>query len=195
MKGRIVSISRWSEGVIKRLLCWSVIATALIFRIADPVSAADFAKPYHRFGPVEIHGDGPNYIQAGFGAFHVNSHGSDVSGAGGVEARIGKKLLFMGPALGFLANGDGGFFGYGGVYSDFSLGKVVTTILIAAGGYRRGEGPDLGGTFQFREEFSVSYKFGNRSRIGIMFSHISNAGIHERNPGGNDLLANYAISF
>lgn len=167
----------------------------MILWIADPVTAAGPVKVFQRLGPVEVHGDGPNYIQAGFGAFHIRRNGSDYSRAGGMEARIGKKLLFLGPAFGFLSNTDGGFFGYGGVYSDISIGKIVATMLLGAGGYRRGDGRDLGGTLQFREEFAVSYQFSNRSRIGIMFSHTSNAGIHDRNFGENDLLLICSIPF
>jgi hypothetical protein len=182
-------------GIIRRRLYWSVFASALILWIADPVTAAGPVKVFQRLGPVEVHGDGPNYIQAGLGAFHIRRNGSDYSLAGGMEARIGKKLLFLGPAFGFLSNTDGGFFGYGGVYSDISIGKIVTTMLLGAGGYRRGDGRDLGGTLQFREGFAVSYQFGNRSRIGIMFSHVSNAGIHDRNFGENDLLLTCSIPF
>lgn len=180
---------------IRRHPYGSVIASALILWIADSATAADPVKVFHRFGPAEVHGDGPNYIQAGLGAFHVRLHRSDVSAAGGVEARIGKKLLFLGPAFGFLSNADGGIFGYGGVYSDISIGNIAMTMLLGAGGYRRGDGLDLGGTFQFREELAVSYQLRNRSRIGIMFSHISNAGIHDSNIGENDILMMYSIPF
>ncbi len=88
---------------------------------------------------------------------------------------------------------QGGVFGYGGVYADLQLGQVVITPLGAIGGYRRGGSEDLGGAFQFRLSVAMSSEFGNRSRIGVQYAHISNADIYTVNPGENELLLTYAI--
>lgn len=110
-----------------------------------------------------------------------------------VQFRFGKKLLYIGPVIGVLANTQGGIFGYAGFYSDIRFGRFVMTPLAGAGAYSRGGSEDLGGVFQFRLSFALSYKFDNRSRLGVQFGHISNAGIHARNPSDNEALLTYAI--
>lgn len=69
------------------------------------------------------------------------------------------------------------------------------TPLGAIGGYHKGGGEDLGSAFQFRPSIQVSYEFGNQSRLGVEFTHISNAGTgrDHRNPGPNEVLLTYGI--
>lgn len=63
--------------------------------------------------------DGPNILQLGVGGFDLVGEERDGveknrSAAGLVELRFGDKLFHVGPALGVLANIDGGVYGYGG---------------------------------------------------------------------------------
>jgi hypothetical protein len=118
-------------------------------------------------GPVQVAGDEASYLDLGAGAFNIHAdHHAPTAAEGRVEFRYGKKLFYIGPALGVLANRQGGVFGYGGVYADLRLGPVVITPLGAIGGYRRGGSEELGGAFQFRLSVTMSYELGNRSRIG-----------------------------
>ena len=109
------------------------------------------------------------------------------------EFRVGTKLAFIGPALGLLANSDGGVFGYLGLYLDLVIGPVTVTSMLAAGGYCEGSSTDLGGVFQFRESLAVGWRFGNGFLLGIKFAHISNADIHGMNPGSEDLMVTYTL--
>jgi lipid A 3-O-deacylase len=117
------------------------------------------------------------------------------SAAGAVDFRLGTKLLGIGPALGLLANVDGGLFGYGGLYFDLTFGHIVITPLGAVGGYRQGDSKDLGGVFQFRASITAAYQFENASRLVVQLGHISNAHIHEDNPGEEDAFLTYALAF
>jgi lipid A 3-O-deacylase len=145
-------------------------------------------------GPVRLAGDGPSYLDLGAGAFDLQGHPETGTLAEGkVEFRYGKKLFYIGPAIGLLANTKGGVFGYAGFYADFALGPFVLTPLAAVGGYHQGGSEDLGEVFQFRTGGTVSYQFDNQSRLGVQFAHISNAGLSSHNPGENELLLTYAI--
>jgi hypothetical protein len=144
-------------------------------------------------GPVTLLGDEPSYLDLGAGAFNIQDHVKDPSGEGRLEFRFGGKLFYIGPAVGVLANTQGGVFGYAGLYSDLAVGRVVFTPLAAVGGYRRGASEDLGETFQFRLSGAVAYQFDSQARAGIQFAHISNAGIATHNPGDNELLVTYSL--
>ena len=92
-----------------------------------------------------------------------------------------------------LANTDGGVFGYGGVYIDLTWGDIVITPLVGLGGYAEGDSKDLGGVFQFLASGTVAYVFPNGSRLGVRLGHLSNAGIHDDNPGEEDLMLTYSL--
>jgi hypothetical protein len=175
---------------IASIMAVSILAAALSrTAAADPSSSSGLD-----LGPLRLAGDEPSYLDFGAGAFNTQSHREAPTAAEGrIEFRYGKKLFYIGPALGVLGNTRGGAFGYAGIYSDIALGRFVLTPLGAVGAYRRGTGEDLGGTFQFRLSANLAYQFENRSRLGVQFAHISNAGIHTFNPGENELLVTYAI--
>lgn len=146
-----------------------------------------------QLGPVAVHGSEPHLLQAGAGAFDFDD--DDVAAAINAEFRFGRKLLVIGPALGLLANSDGGIFGYAAGYIDLSWGPVYLTPTLGFGGYRQGSSKDLGGVFQFRQTLELTWRFEGGSRLGIRAAHISNAGIHDDNPGTEELYLTYAIPF
>jgi hypothetical protein len=56
-------------------------------------------------GPVRLAGDEPSYLELGAGAFDLQGHpGTGTLAEGKVEFRYGKKLFYIGPAIGLLAN-------------------------------------------------------------------------------------------
>ena len=61
------------------------------------------------------------------------------------------------------------------------------------GAYHQGNSRDLGGVFQFREMVDLAYRFDNGQRLGVRVAHISNAHIHEYNPGEEEYYLTYAI--
>lgn len=133
------------------------------------------------------------------GAFDFNDIGqddNDTAAQFGAEYRAKMRLWLFTPYLGIFGNTDGGIFGYGGLGLDIYLGPhVVITPQAALGGYREGDSKDLGGVFQFRTGVELAYRFENRVRLGLAYHHISNAGIHENNPGVNSLALTLSLPF
>jgi lipid A 3-O-deacylase len=170
------------------------LAAALLCGLGAGGAAADTGSTPLRIGSAQLAGDEASYLDLGVGSFGSGAgHLAPDSAEGRVELGYGKKLFYLGPAFGFLANTNGGVFGYGGLYADVHLGGLVITPFGGIGGYDRGDGRRLGGTFQFRLSLAVAYELANRSRLGVQYAHISNARIHEINPGDNELLATYSL--
>jgi lipid A 3-O-deacylase len=154
--------------------------------------AAQVAEaPWLQVGPVALLASGPDHLELGLGAFELLD--DDPSLQGSVEYRFGRKLAFVGPALGLLANVDGGVFGYLGLYLDLAVGPFRVTPMLAAGGYREGSSEDLGGVFQFRQSLAIAWRFQNGHQLGVKLAHISNADINDANPGAEDLMVTYAL--
>jgi lipid A 3-O-deacylase len=149
-----------------------------------------------RLGPVALLGDGPSYVDLGAGVYDLvgNAHRNETFAAD-AEFRYGQKVYGVGPAVGIIQNARGGGMAYLALYSDFALGPVVVTPLAGLGAWWHGEKDDeeLGGTFEFRLGLSFAYQFDNQSRLGVRLGHISNASLHRRNPGDNDLMLTYAF--
>ncbi len=146
---------------------------------------------------IELLGRTPHYVDLGVGVFDVFERGnrSKRSASGRVELRIGEKLYGFGPLIGLMANTDGGVNGYGGLYVDLALGNVIVTPMAALSGYARGDSSDLGGVFQFRIGVGAAYEFENKIRAGVSVAHISNAGIHDDNPGEEEFYLTVAQPF
>lgn len=176
---------------IRRLLLFLVLVFPLLGQRAEARSLTTF----RRFGNWRIYGNGPNYLALGAGAFNLPSKGNKGYGVGRLEVRFGKKLFFIGPAIGLLVNADGGFMGYGGIYADIAYKRLVITPCVGAGGYENGEGKDLGGPFEFRSSLTLAYQFDNLSRLGVQIAHVSNADLRQKNPGEQDLLLTFDIPF
>lgn len=51
-----------------------------------------------------------------------------------------------------------------------------------------GDGKDLGGPVEFRSSLELAYTLRARLRLGLLFYHLSNAGIYDRNPGSNSAV-------
>ncbi len=169
----------------------------LVFGGAIGISeAAEPTEIFYRIGNFELLGDSPHYLEPGIGAFDFNTEGDgEESAAAKVDLRFGKKFYFVGPALGLMANIDGGVFGYGGLYFDLVYRKFVATPLLGLGGYHQGDSKDLGGIFQFRSAMTIAYQLDARSRLGFHVGHISNRKIHDDNPGEEEIYLTYAFSF
>lgn len=135
-------------------------------------------------------------LELGIGGFNVvpdDDPSDETEAEARVEYRLGRKLYGIGPKLGLLGNTAGGIYGYLALYADFRFGDWIVSPSAGAGGYHRGSGKDLGGTFQFVLGLDGAYEFPSGDRLGLKFSHISNAGIHEDNPGEESLLLTYSV--
>ena len=176
---------------MRRSLSCSLVAAALAWPLATAAAEKRPITPFLELGPVVLHGSEADLLLLGLGAFDPFDDGSALAGT--LEYRLGRKLLFIGPAIGGMANTDGGLFGYFGLYFDLSAGPVYFTGQLATGAYREGDSRDLGGVFQFRQSIDLAYRFANGHRLGARVAHISNADIHDRNPGEEEYYLTYAI--
>lgn len=136
--------------------------------------------------------DDPPFLAVGAGYFDVGNNQEAAEFR--VEYR-GRKLLWaIKPVVGIMATSDAAVYGYGGLAMDVYLGRRwVVTPSLAAGAYRKGNGKDLGHTVEFRSAIEVAYRFDNRSRLGLILYHLSNASIGDKNPGTEVLGVSYAI--
>jgi lipid A 3-O-deacylase len=175
---------------MRYLVALALVAAGLV---ASSDARADEPKTtaFARLGPIVIHGNEADNLLLGAGVFDLRD---EISPGGTIEYRFGRKVLVAGFSLGLVANTRGGLFGYAGLYSDMSYGKLYFTPQLAMGGYHEGNSSDLGGVFQFRMSVDLAYRFDNGHRLGVRAAHISNADIHERNPGEEELLLTYSFS-
>jgi lipid A 3-O-deacylase len=153
---------------------------------ADEPGTTAFA----RLGPIVVHGNEADNLLVGLGVFDLRD---ETSPGGTIEYRFGRKVFVAGFSLGLVANTRGGLYGYAGLYSDWSWGKFYLTPQLAMGGYHEGDSSNLGGVFQFRMSLDLAYRFDNGHRVGVRAGHISNAHIHEHNPGEEELLLTYSF--
>ena len=89
------------------------------------------------------------------------------------------------PWAGLEVTTDGTIWAGGGLLYDWEFQENwYFTPSIGAGAYTEGSSDrDLDYPVQFRSQLEVSYEFDNNSRLGASFSHISNAGLGDHNPG------------
>ena len=112
-------------------------------------------------------------------------------------------FFFLKPYFGVEYTSDSASYFLTGIYFEDNLGelfegnknKYYFTPSFGAGFYDDGSGKKLGNTLQFRTSFEVSYELKNKNRIGISFSHISNANIGDKNPGVEILSFLYHIPY
>jgi|TARA_Y100000294_G_scaffold127_1_gene112 hypothetical protein len=169
--------------VTAKLFCLSMLylaATALFTALAGAGSARA--------------GEDPGYLIINAGAFDFHR---DTSAAQfGAQYRMGERLWIIKPVVGIFGTSDGAVYGYGGFGIDLYFGKckcVIFTPDFAVGYFDKGDGKDLGNEVEFRSGGEISYRFKDRSRIGIAIHHLSNASLSDSNPGEESFMANYSI--
>ena len=112
-------------------------------------------------------------------------------------------FFFLKPFLGFEYTGDSASYFLTGIYLEDNLGQlldgkennVIFTPSFGVGYYNDGSGKELGNEIQFRTNLEISYVLKNYNRIGISFSHISNANIGDKNPGVEVISFSYQIPY
>ena len=180
----------WSLAVFPLILLTGPTWSAAADREASPVGDV-----VSRIGDLALIGESPDAVTIGIGAFDAVKT-DPASAEIRAEYRSGRKLLFLGPIVGVMANSDGGVFGYGGFYFEFQwTDRVVFTPAAGVAAYHSGDGKPLGGTFQFYLGIDVAYRFDNNTRLGLKVGHISNADIHNENDGAESVLLTYTIPF
>ncbi len=112
-------------------------------------------------------------------------------------------FFFLKPFIGVEFTSDSASYFLTGIYFEDNLGelfegdksKFFFTPSFGAGIYDDGSGNKLGNDLQFRTSFEVSYELKNKNRIGISFSHISNANLGDKNPGVEILSFSYQVPY
>ena len=151
----------------------------------------------------------------GLGIYDIKFDGSEKNQATDFryEYRLDKSLFdigpkednffFLKPFFGVEYTNDSASYLLTGIYFEDNLGelfegdksKLYFTPSFGAGIYDDGSGKKLGNDIQFRTSLEVSYELKNKNRIGISFSHISNANLGDKNPGVEILSLSYQISY
>ena len=112
-------------------------------------------------------------------------------------------FFFLKPFFGIELTNDSASYFLTGIYIEDNLGelfegdksKFFFTPSFGAGIYDDGSGKKLGNDIQFRTSLELSYELNNKNRIGISFSHISNANLGDKNPGVEILSFSYHIPY
>jgi lipid A 3-O-deacylase len=136
----------------------------------------------------------PDFVSFGVGGFDIFDDKS--TAAAQIEYASNQRFWIFHPIAGVMVNADGGGDAYAGVGVDLFFGsRIVVTPSFAPSFYWRGSSKDLGQVLEFRSSISAAYRFDDRSRLGVEFYHLSNAGLDERNPGTEVLLLKYSLPF
>jgi lipid A 3-O-deacylase len=136
-----------------------------------------------------------SYVTA-YGGLFETSDPRYRKGMGGLELRLPKYYQYISPKVGGFVTAKGSVYGYAGFNLDFAINDMLYVAPgIAAGLYSRGNGKNLGGTIEFLSSIEVGGILPNNHRIGVSYSHISNASIYKKNPGAENLLVTYSIPF
>lgn len=144
-------------------------------------------------GSVQARADDPAFLSFGLGWYDMNRQ-VDEATSFRVEFRADKQLWILKPFAGAMVTTDSALYGYGGVLADVFIGRrFVLTPSFAAGYYSDGNGRDLGHSAEFRSGIELAYRFDDRTRLGLAFYHLSNAGLGDSNPGTEVLGLVYSI--
>ena len=154
-------------------LCASVFA-ALVLAFCAAVIVAAPAQAEDKSGNIR-EGDSVDYLSFGAGYFDVIQQ-EDEAADFRLEYRSDLKLWIIQPWVGLEVTSDGAVWGGAGIHTDWYItDHIVATPSIGVGGYAQGNGPDLGSVFEIRSQLELAYEFDNRARLGLAFSHTSNA--------------------
>jgi lipid A 3-O-deacylase len=180
----------WRAAVVVSLLWFSG-------QSGPAVAAQPAVVPLAVDAPAESR---PNRLYLGVGAFNVIPNedaaavdNADTTAEGRGEYRFGARFFGLSPLLGIMGNADGGLFGYAAFYRDFELGDFIVTPSAGFGGYVQNDSKDLGGVFEFQVSLEAAYEFDDGTRLGLRMSHISNAYLHEDNPGVESALVTFSV--
>jgi len=137
--------------------------------------------------------DDPDFLSGAVGWYDVG--GDDQAAEFRLEYRSDLKLWIFKPYAAVAGTTTGSVFVGGGLLADIYFGdRFVLTGSAGVNYYANGSARlDLGHEVEFRTQAELAYRFDDRSRVGIAFSHYSNAGIGDRNPGVETLSLYYSI--
>lgn len=112
------------------------------------------------------------------------------------EYRHSEKLIWeIKPWGGAELTSDGSVWVGAGLLADFKMApSIYVTPSVGVGLYAQGGADkDLGSPIEFRTGVEGGYEFMNGHRMGVAFSHMSNADIGDENPGAETLNVYYHV--
>lgn len=139
------------------------------------------------------HAGDERYLTLGVGVFDI-IHDEPASTEFRLEYRHNNIWKSLYPSLGVMVNTDDAVYGVFSLNYDFYLHEhIVLTPYTGVGVYEENDSKDLGGPIEFRSGVELAYEADNGTRLGVNFSHMSNASIYEDNPGAEELVFNVSI--
>jgi lipid A 3-O-deacylase len=98
------------------------------------------------------------------------------------------------PAFGVMGSEENAFYGWAGGALQIPINSHWGLVpQLGMGVYRQGDGKNLGGSLEFRSGLELVFRASDTLRVGAEFSHLSNAGFHELNPGVNSIVLTFAV--
>ena len=143
--------------------------------------------------------DKTTHIEFSAGIFDVID--DDEAASFNLEYQHHDKLIYDGlrPVAGLMATSNNATYAYVGARWELMIDDASRWMLapnVAVGAYSQGDNEtDLGHAIQFRTGIELGYVLDDNSRISLDFSHLSNAGIGDSNPGTEVLQLGYALPF
>lgn len=164
----------------------SAIVAALLLAYPDPaVAQTDSTESGHWV--------------VGLGAYNINESGdADTEADLHAEYRIGFRVLnFVRPFVAADLTSEGSVWGGAGLAAEIPLGERFFAVAsFAPGLYSQGGSDlDLDSSLIFRSQAEFGYRFDAGSRLSLAFSHMSNAGSGDRNPGVEMIAVYYYVPF
>lgn len=135
-----------------------------------------------------------NYLSLGAGIYDIGD--DDDTADFRIEYRPGHTYFWhVKPWMGVEFTAEGSVWGGGGLLADIPLSEQVYLVpSFGVGLYGQGSSDlDLGHIIEFRSQIELAYQFQNSQRLGVQFSHLSNASIDDQNPGTEVLGAYWHI--
>lgn len=139
------------------------------------------------------HAGEERYLTVGAGIYEVLDENWD-STEFRLEYRHNNIWKSLYPSLGLMYNTDDALYGVFSLNYDLYLHEnIVLTPFTGVGVYEENDSKDLGGPIEFRSGVELAYQADNGARVGVNFSHMSNASIYDKNPGSESLVLNVSI--
>ena len=134
-----------------------------------------------------------NYIILSTAVFDILQQDNS-SSEGRVEFRFNKIDWQIKPFGGVMANTDGAVYLFSGFYYDVPLTSFLyLTPSFAPGFYHKCDSKNLDFALEFRSQLELSIRLENNIRVGVSFSHISNASLGKINPGVESIAIIYYV--
>ena len=134
-----------------------------------------------------------NYITLSSAVFDILQQDNS-SSEGRVEIRFNKIDWQIKPFGGVMANTDGAVYLFSGFYIDIPLASFLyITPSFAPGFYHKCNSKQLDFVIEFRSQIEMAIRLENNIRVGVSFSHISNASLGKINPGVESIAVIYYI--